>query len=180
MQFYVRSAICRRASAFAIAIAAIARGKKQSVCAWTESITVRIAAKRAKFMSWKIMTNDSTRVVFRLDPDPRLVGVLLSAIQFQALQAGLSTETCTGIAQAFEDVCRESISHLPEAAGPLDVTLDTFEDRIEVSIHHHPKAPVAAEQFDSLELLPRVDRVLFNTERGARRTTLVKFLHHAK
>jgi len=139
------------------------------------------------------MTDDSTRVVFHLDPNPLLVGILRSAVQFQALQAGFGSETCSEFARASEDVCRETISQLTEAGGSINVTLDTFHDRIEISIHHHAQIapPVGLEsfafsetppgemgRFNGLELLSRVDRVLFSTEDGVARTTLVKFLHH--
>jgi hypothetical protein len=138
------------------------------------------------------MTDDATRVVFHLDPDPLLIGVLRSAVQFQALQAGLGSESCAEFAKASEDVCRETIPQLAESGGGLDVTLDTYHDRIEISIHHHGQLapPVGLECFafsetpdggtgrlNGLELLSRVDRVLFNAEDGVARTTLVKYLH---
>ena len=129
--------------------------------------------------------------MFHLDPDPVLIGVLRSAVQFQASQAGLRTETCGEFAKASEDVCRELVSQLGEAEGALEVILDTFEDRIEISIHSHgqmapsvgleslaPSEALAggAGKLNGLELLSRVDRVLFSTEDGMARTTLVKFL----
>ena len=137
-------------------------------------------------------TDNSTHVVFHLDPHPGLLGVLRSAVHFQALQSGLGSETCVEFAQASEDVCREAISQLNEDTGGLDVTLDTFHDRIEISIHHHGQlAPAvglecfafsempngATGRLNGLELLSRVDRVLFNAEDGVARTTLVKYLH---
>jgi hypothetical protein len=133
------------------------------------------------------MTNDFIRVVFHLDPDPLLVQVLRGAVQFQGLQSGLSSGTCAEFADAFAEVCGEIISQLAQASGPLEVTLDTFQDRIEISIRHQEKVASAAgldpfserpEQgsFYGLELLSRVDRVLYSADGGAGRTTLVKFL----
>ena len=137
------------------------------------------------------MTSESVRVVFHLEPNPLLIGVVRGAVQFQALQAGFITETCAEIASASEDVCRETLSQLTEADGGLDVTLDTFADRFEVSfLHRGQMAPaVGLETFmfgdvaaggaggiNGLQLLSRVDRVLYDTEEGKVRTTLVKFL----
>jgi hypothetical protein len=137
------------------------------------------------------MTGDSIRVVFHLDADPLLVGILRSAVQFQAQQAGLCSETCTEFAKASEEVCCETVSQLTKGGGRLDVTLDTYQDRIEVSIHHHgltapvvglesfafsDRSPGGPGRLNGLELLSRVDRVLFSTEDGVARTTLVKFL----
>jgi hypothetical protein len=137
------------------------------------------------------MPDESTRVVFHLDRDPRLIAAVRSAVHFQASRAGLEAESSDDFAKASEDVCREALSQLTDADGGLDVTLDTFPDRIEISIHHHgqlvpavglesftlPDAPAGgAGGLNGLELLSRVDRVMFNAEEGIARTTLVKFL----
>ncbi len=137
------------------------------------------------------MTDESTRVVFHLDRDPRLIAAIRSAVHFQASRAGLEAESCDAFAKASEDVCREALGQLTDADGGLDVTLDTFPDRIEISICHHGQLvpAVGLESFahpeahtggagglNGLELLSRVDRVMFNAEEGVARTTLVKFL----
>jgi len=137
------------------------------------------------------MTSEPVRVEFHLDQDSALVGVLCSAVQFQASQAGFEAETCAEIARASEVVCRESLLKLAGADGGLDVMLESYADRIEVSfVHGGQLAPaVGLEKFalpgdlaggaggiNGLELLSRVDRVLYNTEDGKARTTLVKCL----
>ena len=113
-------------------------------------------------------------------------------MQFQGLQAGLGSEPCAEFARASEDVCRETLSQLTDEGKALEVTLETFQDRIEISIHHHgqmvPAVGLEAFAFsespaegkgrlNGLELLSRVDRVLFSAEEGVARTTLVKYLH---
>jgi hypothetical protein len=142
-----------------------------------------------------MMANDPIRAVFRLDPDLVLLGVLRCAVQHQALQAGLGSDICAEFAKASEDVCRETLSQLTEEGKVLEVTLDTFHDRIEISIHHHgqmvPAVGLEAFAFsesaadgpgrlNGLELLSRVDRVLFSAEEGVARTTLVKYLHQKR
>ncbi len=137
------------------------------------------------------MPNEPVRVVFHLNQDPRLVGVLCSAVQFQATQAGLGTEAVGKLAKAAEDVCRETISRLANGEESIEVTLETYSDRIEVAVHSRgPAMPAAGlETFafssgapegpsglSGLELLSRVDRILYNSENGIGRTTLVKFL----
>jgi len=137
------------------------------------------------------MTNEHVRVVFHLEPTPLLVGVLRGAVHFQALHAGFKTEPGAEIASASEDVCRETLSQLADTGCGLEVALDTFADRIEVSIMHGGNAApaVGLETFtfsdivqqgaggiNGLELLSRVDRVLYSAEGGKGRTTLVKFL----
>jgi hypothetical protein len=137
------------------------------------------------------MTTEPVRVEFHLGLHPLLVEVLRGAVQFQALQAGCSSETGAAIAGASEDVCRETLSLLADVDGGLDVVLETFADRLEVSILHPGQLapavgldtfasseirPAGAGGINGMELLSRVDRVLYNTEDGKTRTTLVKFL----
>ena len=137
------------------------------------------------------MTDEPVRVVFHLDQDPRLVGVLCSAVEFQALHAGLETEAGSHLASAAGDVCRETISLLGGNGEGIDVTLDTLSDRIEIAIRCRGQVMPAlgletfafsdalsggAGGLNGLELLSRVDRVLYNAEEGVARTTLVKFL----
>jgi hypothetical protein len=137
------------------------------------------------------MTDGPVRVVFHLDQDSRLVTVFCCAVEHQAMQAGFQTEACAQLARAAGDVCRETISQLGGNGQAVDVTLDTFPDRIEVAIHCRDQAipAIGLETFafsdagtggagglNGLELLSRVDRVLYNAEGGVARTTLVKFL----
>ncbi len=138
------------------------------------------------------MTDEPTRVQFHLDRDPRLINAVRSAVHFQASRAGLEEEGCDAFAMASEDVCREALTQFTDADGGLDVTLETFPDRMEISIHHRgqlvpavgletftlPEAIASgASGLNGMELLSRVDRVMFNSEEGIARTTLVKYLH---
>ena len=137
------------------------------------------------------MSDEPVRVVFHLDQDSRLVGVFCCAVEHQATQAGLESEACAQLARAAGDVCRETISHLSVDGQRVDVTLDTFSDRIEIAIHcrglalpavgleKYAIAVAPAEQsggINGMELLSRVDRILYTAEDGIARTTLVKFL----
>jgi hypothetical protein len=133
------------------------------------------------------MTDQPVRVVFQMDQDPRLVGVFCSAVEHQATQAGLATDACAQLAKAAGDVCRETISQHGGNGEGVEVTLDTFPDRLEIAIHCRGQAlpAIGLEKFaicapegagiNGQELLSRVDRVMYNTEGGVARTTLVKF-----
>jgi hypothetical protein len=137
------------------------------------------------------MSDEPVRVVFHLDQDPRLVGVFCSAVEHQATQAGLQSEAVTQLSKAAGDVCRETISQHGANGEVVDVTMETFPDRLEIAIHCRGQAlpAIGLEKFavsdalagegcglNGLELLSRVDRVLYNSEGGVARTTLVKFL----
>jgi hypothetical protein len=135
--------------------------------------------------------DNPVRVVFHMDQDWRLVSVFCCAVEHQAIQAGLETEVGADLARAAGDVCRETIAQLGGSGEAVDVTMETFSDRIEIAIHCRGQAlpPLGLEKFalsavssgqpgslDSQELLSRVDRVLYNADGGVARTTLVKFL----
>lgn len=137
------------------------------------------------------VSDDPVRIVFHLDQDWQLVSVFCCAVEHQAIHAGFESESGAELARAAGDVCREAISQLGGNGESVNVTLDTFADRIEIAIHCRGQVtpPVGLERFavsgsqasgasglDGLELLSRVDRVLYNAEGGIARTTLVKYL----
>ena len=141
------------------------------------------------------MAEDPVRVVFHLDQAGNLVSVFCCAVEHQAIHAGFETEAGAQLASAAGDVCRESIAQLSGNGSGVDVTLDTFSDRIEIAILCRGRLMPAigletfafsnalsggATGLNGLELLSRVDRVLYNAEEGMARTTLIKFLpaHH--
>jgi hypothetical protein len=141
------------------------------------------------------MTDDPVRVVFHMDRDWTLVSVFCCAVEHQAIQAGFETEDGAQLARAAGDVCREAITQLGESGEGVDVTLDTYSDRIEVAIHCRGQVlpAIGLDSFaacgspesgtgglNGLELLSRVDRVLYNSADGVARTTLVKFLPAAR
>src|SRR6202140_182314 len=137
------------------------------------------------------MADEPIRVVFHLNQNWDLVSVFCCAVEHQAVHAGFETEAGAQLARAAGDVCRETISQLGADGAGVDVTLDTFSDRIEIAIHCRGQGlpALGLETFafsdassggtgglNGLELLSRVDRVLYNAEDGTARTTLVKFL----
>ena len=133
-----------------------------------------------------------SRVVLRLDRDPRLAAAVRRAVRFQSLQAGLDETSCDALAGASEEVYFHTLSQLAGGDAGLHVTLDTFSDRIEICIHH-PAPVVPALGLDAFaappanngnsnglngaELMERVDKVMYDAQDGVARTTLVKFLH---
>jgi hypothetical protein len=191
-RFSARNVTFRRACVSATVIAAIVRASRAFASVWTANITARTAGRLAKSASWlNPMTNDPVRVVFHLDQDWRLVGVFCCAVEHQAIHAGFESEAGAQLAKAAGDVCRETISQLGGNGDGVDVTLDTFSDRIEIDIHCRGQVlpALGLEKFaisdahaergggvNGQELLSQVDRVLYNAEGGVARTTLVKFL----
>jgi len=163
-------------------------------CVWMANTTVRIAGKPAKSVWFNPMSDEPVRTVFHLDKDSRLVSVFCSAVEHQAAHAGLEGGASAQLAQAVGDVCREAISQGGGDTG-IDVTLDTFQDRMEVAIHYRGQGlptdragslavtgtkSKGIERLNGQELLSRVDRVNCKADEGIARVTLVKYLpaHH--
>jgi len=126
-----------------------------------------------------------------MDQDSRLVSVFCCAVEHQAIHAGLEAEAGAQLAKAAGDVCREAITQGGQDSKGIDMTLDTFPDRVEIAIHCRSRElpTIGLEKFalssaqsaeagslNGQELLSRVDRVLYAAEGGVARTTLVKFL----
>jgi hypothetical protein len=137
------------------------------------------------------MADEPVRVVFHLNQNWDLVSVFCCAVEHQAIHAGFETEAGAQLARAAGDVCRETIAQLGGDDAGIDVTLDTFSDRMEIAILCRGQLLPAigldafassgtpsegASSSKGLELLSRVDRVLYNAEGGVSKTTLVKFL----
>jgi len=160
-------------------------------CAWTANTIARIAGKRVKSAWSHPMTDEPVRTVFHLDRDSRLVSVFCSAVEHQAAHAGLESGAAAQLAEAAGEVCREAISQGAGGDGGIDVTLDTFQDRMEVAIHYRSAEMPAggsgssaassakskgAEGLNGQKLLSRVDRVQSKADDGMARVTLIKFL----
>src|SRR6202140_1181072 len=132
------------------------------------------------------MADEPIRVVFHLNQNWNLVTVFCCAVEHQAIHAGFETEAGAQLASAAGDVCRESISQLSGNGSGVDVTLETYSDRIEIAIHCHGQVmpPIGLETFafsnalsggatglNGLELLSRVGPVPYNTPGGGQRDT---------
>lgn len=152
---------------------------------------VPIAGQRAKYPWRTRMSSDPIRVEFQIDRDPRLIAAVRAAVQFQATHAGMDVTNSEQFGKASEELCREVLLQLSDDDGGLEVVLQTFDDRMEISIQHHgePIPAVGLETFtvpgalagrpgalNGVELLECVDRVVFDTQDGIACTTLVKFL----
>lgn len=137
------------------------------------------------------MAAEPSRVVLRLTNDPRLVPGVLAAVDYFAQRAGLDAEAQRDLALAAEQACTRTLGLLGEDGGWLNVSVESFLDRIEITLEHRgqPLPAAGLETFAGLgdepgepsgrQLLSRVDRVLFHTEGQASRMTLVKYLPSA-
>ncbi|MGH9817384.1 MAG: hypothetical protein ACRD5F_05300 [Candidatus Acidiferrales bacterium] len=122
--------------------------------------------------------------------DPRLLTGMATAVELCAKSSGLNQRACNQVKTAAAEAALETFSLLAGRESSLDITVQAFADRVEVILEHRGQAlPTAgldtflaasvqgpsAGTVTGLSLLSRVDRVLYTTEKGISRTTLVKY-----
>lgn len=137
------------------------------------------------------MTTDGNPVLFDLSKDPRLVSGVVGAVEHVAQRAGLVPEECQNLIAATQQACLDTFKLLAEEDGRLNVCIQDFPDRIEVILEHRGESLPSAgldtfvnlaargegtSDLAGLELIARVDRVLYHTESGTSRMTLVKYI----
>lgn len=137
------------------------------------------------------MTVESNRVEMKLPNDPAALPAMSAAVVHLAQRAGLDDAGQQDLAAAAEEACRNTFRLLHGEGARLSVVVQDFPDRVEVTVEHTGEALPSAglETFagfgsadgdlSGLALLARVDRVLYNTEAGISRMTLVKYLASA-
>jgi hypothetical protein len=129
------------------------------------------------------MPDPAGRAHVALDADPRLLAGLSGAVEHFAQMTGFDPAGCADLMDAVETTCRETFPLA--SAGTVDVLLSSYPDRVEIAVEHRGEAQPAAglDTFlggagvpagAGLALLNRVDRILYNTEGGVSRTTLIK------
>ena len=141
------------------------------------------------------MSTEHTRAELRLRNDPWLLRGLAGAVEHFAQRGELSAEEQQDLISATAEACQNTFQLLAENDGTLGIVLEDFADRIEITLEHRGAALPSAglETFagfggeggeggdlSGLMLLSRVDRVLYNTENGVSRMTLVKYRHAAE
>jgi hypothetical protein len=123
--------------------------------------------------------------------DLRLVPGVLGVVEHFAQSAGLAPEEQQNLIAATQQACLDTFKLLPGEDGRLGVSILGLPDRIEIVLEHRGEAlpsagldtfaalaagSTAESDFAGLELMARVDRVLYHTEGGSSRMTLVKYV----
>jgi len=131
------------------------------------------------------VTAEARQIHLRLGSDERLLGAVSIAVAWIAGRAGFESAAQADLAAAAEEACRDTFPLLSTNAPLLDVDAERFADRVEVTLEHHGvmRPSAGLESFfaggqgsSGLSLLARVDRVQYNSESGASKTTLIKYL----
>lgn len=186
--WYACSATNQNDTAVARNTARIANRNTAFAYARTAYITALIAARLAKCIWPTLMSTEHRRTEMKLGRDERLLAGVRGAVEHIANRHGLTNEERTDLGVAADQSCRRALVQLGESEPLCSVTIDDFEDRVELSVEG-PRRPEAkgsgapesliaatAEEREK-EIKKRVDRVNYETNDGRARTILVKYFH---
>jgi hypothetical protein len=137
---------------------------------------------------------EHSRTVLHLSRDDRLIAAVGGAVSHFAERVGIENAACNLLTSALEELCRQTLPLLNRNGDGLDVAIEDFDDRLQISVEHKGEAQpsVGVESFiaecarDSdqrltgMRLLRSVDRIEYDARSGRIRTTLVKYLQLEK
>lgn len=138
------------------------------------------------------MSEETKRAQLKLSGGPGLFPAAAAALEHFAEEADLDESASRSLVLACEQVCGDALRRAGPEEGALEVTIEQFPDRIEISIAH-PGVEGPAVGLDAFlggvagdpatsgaSLLSRVDRVRYETVGQVSRMILVKYLPGAK
>ncbi len=163
-----------RRNLFAIAksIAAFAKARTKYIFASTASTIARIAAKPATLRWPTLVPTEFKHIEISLDADLRFAAAVAGGARYLAEAAGK-------LQSSVLFACEEAFAHLDIRRLHVQVTLNQFNDRIEVLIVHQSDAPsIGLHTLLSSGAVPMhgVDRVQYEQLKGSSVTRLTKFL----
>ena len=140
------------------------------------------------------MTREHSRTTLHLSRDDRLIAAVGGAVAHFAERVGMENSACHLLTSALEELCRETLPLLNGTGDGLDVAIEDFDDRLQISVEHHGEAQpsIGVESFiaecaresgrriTGVRLIRTVDRIEYDARNGSIRTTLVKYLPFGK
>jgi hypothetical protein len=123
-----------------------------------------------------------------------MIAAVGGAVAHFAERVGMENAACNLLTSALEELCRQTLPLLNGNGDGLDVAIEDFDDRLQISVEHKGEAQpsVGVESFiaecarDSdqrltgVRLMRSVDRIEYDARSASIRTTLVKYLQLGK
>lgn len=140
------------------------------------------------------MACEHSRTVLHLSPDDRLIAAVGGAVAHFAERVGMDDSARILLIGALEDLCRQTLPLLNGNGEGMDIAIEDFDDRLQISVEHRGEAQpsVGVESFiaecargskqrvTGVHLMRTVDRIEYDARDGSIRTTLVKYLPSEK
>ncbi len=121
------------------------------------------------------MSTENSQVHIKLPNAPELVGAVVGAAEHLAQRVGFDAAAQADLCRLAEQACRNEVAALPAEDSTLDVTLEDFPDRVELTFEHETRAPVATAAD-----YPLADRVEAEIRGGVSHLKLTKYAHARK
>ncbi|MCL6567114.1 MAG: hypothetical protein K6U09_11915 [Acidobacteriia bacterium] len=121
------------------------------------------------------MSTENSQVHIKLPNAPELVGAVVGAAEYLAQRVGFDAAAQDDLRQLTEQACRNEVAALPTEDSTLDVTLEDFPDRVELTFEHETRAQVATAAD-----YPLADRVEAEIRDGVSHLKLTKYAHARK
>jgi anti-sigma regulatory factor (Ser/Thr protein kinase) len=140
------------------------------------------------------VTREHSRTILHLSRDDRLIAAVGAAVAHFAERVGMENATCSLLTSALEELCRQTLPLLNGKGDGLDVAIEDFDDRLQISVEHkgkpHPSVGVESfiaecareskQRVTGVHLMRTVDRIEYDARGGSIRTTLVKYIQFEK
>jgi hypothetical protein len=134
--------------------------------------------------------SEHSRTVLHLSRDDRLIVAVGGAVAHFAERVGMDDAARNQLTGALEDLCRQTLPLLNGNGEGMDVAIEDFDDRLQISVEHRGEAQpsVGVETFiaecareskqtvTGVHLMRTVDRIEYDARDGSIRTTLVNYL----
>ena len=95
------------------------------------------------------MPSEHSRTVLHLSRDDRLIVAVGGAVAHFAERVGMDDAARTLLTGALEDLCRQTLPLLNGNGEGMDVAIEDFDDRLQISVEHRgePQPSVGVESF---------------------------------
>lgn len=158
-----------------------------SAYAWMACIIAPTAARPATHGFPTPMSAETSRAELTVPNDRRLFGALTAVIFRAGQRTGLEEAAQGALSDAATQACEQALELAVAEAGEepkVHVTVENFDDRVEVTIEHHGAADPAAGldtfvagggKVGNALQGTGVDRVQYEAKDGWSRTRLIKY-----
>jgi hypothetical protein len=127
------------------------------------------------------VSTEHSRVQIKLPNAPELVGAVVGAADHLAQRAGFDEEARSALLHLAEQAARDQVAELPRNDSALEVTLEDFADRIELTFEHEiGKGATTSVAAKPAADYPQADHVEAEIRGGTSHLKLTKYAHGRK
>lgn len=126
------------------------------------------------------MSTEHSRVQIKLPNAPELVGAVVGAADHLAQRAGFDEAARSALLHLAEQAALDQVAELPGNDAALEVTLEDFADRVELTFEHAVSKGAGTGAAKPASDYPQADRVEAEIRGGTSHLKLTKYAHGRK